>query len=125
MLRSRRLVPWLLVLVAIPVALLGLEASAPTACSQLPGAFSSGVTTEQSDTLGVVASHCETTRSGSGTIVEETIVNWSGLVASIALLFGAWVVGALAVNQVSRRTGGIGIALVSITMVGALGAFFV
>lgn len=109
----------------MPIALRGLDASFQLACNELPGAFSSGVTTEQSDTLAIVASHCETTRIADGLTTERTIVNWSGLVAAVALCLGAWLAGATIVGRIGRRMGGIGVALASVLIVGALALFFV
>src|SRR4051794_38452885 len=97
----RKLVPWLLVIAALPLAFLGLEASSQSpACEALPSAFGDDVRTVQSDTLeGLVATHCETTRIDDGTVASKTVVNWSGLVAAAALLIGVWLLGALAAGQ--------------------------
>ena len=122
----RKLIPWLLVIAALPIAFVGLDASSQNpACGELPGAFGKGVRTEQSDTLeGVVATHCETTRIDDGTVVSKTVINWSGLAAAAAFLVGIWLLGALVVGQVSRPTAGIGLAISSAVILIALATFF-
>ena len=123
----RKLVPWLLVLAALPFVFVGLDASSQSpACGQLPGAFGQGVRTEQSDTLdGLVATHCETTRIKDGAVATKTVVNWSGLAAAAAFLVGVWLLGAFAIGQVSRRTAGRGLAASLSVFLVALVAFFV
>jgi hypothetical protein len=101
-----------------------LFATSPTACGELAGAFSPGVTTRYSDTLVVVASHCETTRLADGAVVGKTIVNWSGLAAAAAVCIGAWLLGAVIGGRISPRKGGAGIALALALIAGSAAAFF-
>ena len=122
---GRGAIPWVCVLLALPVGLLVLYETAPVACNELPTAFSRGFHTEQSETLEVVASHCETTRVVDRAASEKTIVNWSGLVFAIALWVGAWLVGAGLVHVVDRRRGLAGAALAGVVATGALVVFFV
>ena len=110
----------------MPLALLGLAWSGPdSACNQIPSAFSRGVTTEQSETLEVLASHCAVTNNRTGAVMEKTIVNWSGIVAAIALCAGAWLLGATIAGTIDRRRGVLGITLAAGVMLIALAAFFV
>jgi hypothetical protein len=104
---GRRLLPWLLLLLALPVALWGVAVSAPAACDQLPTAFDEGVTTTHSGGLGsFVVDRCETTRAVDGAQNQVTVVNWSGLIAGMALCLAAWLAGALLAGRVPWRTGG-------------------
>jgi len=81
--RFRAAVPWLFLLLALWIALIGLDATAPVACDETPKAFTHGVTTVQSTTLEAVASRCEVTDRSTHVTVAKTVVNWSGLIASI------------------------------------------
>ena len=74
--------------------MIDLEATEPVACNEVPIAFDRGVETEQSTTLEVLASMCEVTDRSSQVTVEKTVVNWSGVVASIAGCIAAWLLGA-------------------------------
>lgn len=122
---ARRFAPWIFVALAIPVALAGLQESNQPACDELRGAFSPGVTTEQTETLSVLASKCETNRRADGATAERTIVNWAGMVAAVALLTGAWVAGATLTGGVSRQSGLAGIVLATVLILAALAAFFI
>jgi len=123
----RNLIPWLLVIAAVPFVFLGLEASSQSpACGELPGAFGKPVRTEQSETLGgYVATHCETTRIKGGAVASKTVINWSGLAAGAALLVGAWFLGAALVGQVSRRSAWSGMAVSSAVILIALATLFI
>ena len=119
------LVPWLFLLLALPAALYGLAVSSPVACSQLPGAFGRGVTTEHSDVAGgLIADRCETTRLGHGRVETLTIVNWSGLFAGIALCVGAWLFGSVLVQRVNRRAGTAGIGACGVVFLASVFAAF-
>lgn len=120
----RRLLPWALVGLVLPVALLGLVESSPQACSELPGAFSRAVVTEQRETLGVVASHCETTRLEEGDTASKTIVNCSGLVGASALLRGGVAGGRRGGRPHSSQDGSDRHRAALLAGVGALVAFF-
>jgi hypothetical protein len=122
----RSLVPWLITVAALPIVVVGLDASSQDpACDRLPGAFGNEVRTEQSDVLGgLVASHCETTDIGDGAVVAKTVVNWSGLVAGVAFLLGLWLLAGLAVGTVSRRIALTGTGAAMVAILAALLALF-
>jgi hypothetical protein len=105
----RSALPWLLVLLSVPVAALVLDGTAALACDELQGAFSRGVLTAQSDTLSVVASHCETTDLVDGSTIEKTVINWSGLITAAAILVGAWFLGAGLAGTANPRRALLGI----------------
>jgi hypothetical protein len=90
-------------LLALCIALVGLDATAPVACDETPKAFTHGVTTDQSTALEVVASHCEVTNRSTRVTVEKTVVNWPGLIASIAGCIAAWLLGAAIAGVMHRR----------------------
>lgn len=121
---AQRIAPWALVALALLPALLMLGFAAPAACDELPDAFSRGVTTEHSDTLWVVASHCETTSRATGTSASATVINWSGLVGATALLVGAWAAGAGAAGLIGSRPAVTVIGAAAAAGVVALAAFF-
>jgi hypothetical protein len=110
--------------VAFGVALVGLEATAPVACDEVPTAFSHGVKTEQSTTLDLVASSCEVTDRSTQVTVEKTVVNWSGLVAAIAGCAAAWLLGASLAGVVDRRRGLLRAAAGALVALGALVVLF-
>jgi hypothetical protein len=118
------MLPWAFLLLALPVALLVIAETAPTACGELHGAFSDGVTTEQSETLGgFVASRCEV-RNQEGVTDGLTVVNWSGLIAAISLCAGAWLAGASLTGRVRPRIGIVGVGVSAALIAGALTAYF-
>ena len=120
-----RLVPWIFLLLAAPVALWALVVSGPTACGEMEGAFRVGVTTESSTTLEFLADHCTITRNGDGAVERLTIVNGSGILAAIAVLVGAWFLGALIGRRVTWRRGAAGLGLSAALMLVAMATFFV
>ena len=102
-----------------------LGGTAPAACSELPGAFSHGVTTSYSDTLGgLLASHCEFTRHSDGVRVEKDVINWSGLASAVAICAGAWLTGAAIGGVVDWRKALAGVACCGLVVFAALAAFF-
>ena len=120
----RTALPWLLVALAIPVGLVGLERTSPAACDELPSAYARDVTTTHGGLLVAVTSYCRTERIGDGEVRQKTIVNWSGLGFAIGLPVAAWFVGATATGRISMRLGGAGIALSSALVAWAVVAFF-
>jgi hypothetical protein len=117
--------PWLFLFVGLWASILIINGAAPAACDQLSDAFRHGKHTEVSgDDLGFV-SRCAVTDRSTGTKVEKTEINWSGIIASVAGCIGAWLMGAAIVGLVDRRRG-LTFALASLLVAaGALVVFFV
>jgi hypothetical protein len=120
-----RLVPWIILVLALPVALWALAVTGPTACGEMEGAFRHGVTTKSSTTLELLADHCTITRNSDGAVTRSTIVNWSGILAALAILVGAWFLGALIGRQISWQRGLAGIGLATAAMFVAMATFFI
>lgn len=123
--RLRAAIPWVCLLLALSVALIGLDATAPVACNETPRTFTRGVTTDQSTTLGVVASRCAVTDRSTGVTVQKTVVNWSGLIASIAGCIAAWLLGAAIAGLMDRRRAFTWAAVFASAALGALVVLFV
>jgi hypothetical protein len=116
--------PSLFLLCAIWVSVLGLYGTAPVACDELPQVFRHGMKTRQSTTLEVVASHCEVTDRSTHETVENTEVNWPGLVASVAGCVAAWLLGASITRLVDRRRGLAATAVLALVATGGLLVLF-
>jgi hypothetical protein len=120
----RTLVPWVLLLLAVPVALAVLGASAPAACDELPRAFDEGGTTSYgSGPEGFIVDTCSWT-AANGTEEAVTVVNWSGLTVALALCVGAWFLGAAVAGRVRRRVGAGVVALSAAAVVLGTLSFF-
>ena len=119
----RWVIPWVLVLLALPIAALGLEATANSACIG-NGAFTKGVTTEATTTLDVLASTCKITDNSDGSVFQKTIINWAGIVFALSVVIGAWLLGATFARWVSWRKAALGILVVSAATVVAWAGYF-
>jgi hypothetical protein len=120
----RRAIPWLFLLVAAFPALVVLYETVGVACGEMPGAFDRGVTTTPSETLEVVASHCEIERHSDGLTTKLTIVNWSGIVFAIGICVAAWFGGAAIGRVVDRRKCLLVVAVAGSAAFVALATFF-
>lgn len=115
-----RLLPWALLVLALPVALWAIGVTAPAACNELPDAFRDGGTTSYNGGVeSFIVDHCERTES-DGSRDAVTIINWSGLSIALGLCAGAWFLGAALVGRVARRLGAGAIAVSAAAV--ALGA---
>jgi hypothetical protein len=115
--------PWLCVFVALwaSVGILGL--TAPAACDEAPRAFGSGVHTDVGGGWGFVST-CDVTDRSSGVRVDTTVVNWSGIICSLAGFIAAWLLGAAIVGLIDRRRGFAAAGGSLLVSVGALVTFF-
>lgn len=91
----------------------------------MQGAFRDGVTTESTTTLEVVADHCTITRNSDGGVRDLTIVHWPQMLASLAVLLGAWFLGALLGRHVPWRRGLLGMAAAGVVFLSAMLGLFV
>ena len=90
-------------LCALGASLVIVQATAPGGCYYLPEAFSQGVkTTFGGDDFGIYST-CATTSTATGEVTSYTDINWSGIVASLALCAGAWCLGGWISGLVGRR----------------------
>ena len=120
-----QVLPWLFLLVALWMAFLILNGTAPTPCSELPQAFDHGMKTEYSSSaIDALAASCRATDRATHETFEKTIVNWSGIVASVAGCAAAWLLGATIARMIDWRRGLLAAAALLLVAAAALMASF-
>lgn len=117
--------PWLFLLVGLWASVLIINGTGPVACNELPQAFEHGMGTEVSGDGWGIYSRCSVTDRATGATVEETIVNWSGIVTSLAGCIGAWFLGAALGGLVDRRRAALSAAIALMISAFALVTSFV
>lgn len=103
--RLKRALPWLFLVGALAISLVLVNGTAPSACDRMPRAFDRGVQTDVAgDELGLYSS-CEVTDTVTGASEKVTQINWSGLIAALALCAAGWCFGALLGGVLDLRRG--------------------
>ena len=105
--------PWLCVFVALVASVGIIGTTAPAACDEAPRAFGGGVDTEVGGDGWGFVSACDVTDRSSGERVDATVVNWAGIICSIAGVIAVWLLSSAIVGLINRRRGfaGGGLAL--------------
>jgi hypothetical protein len=118
------LLPWFFLLIALLLTVPLINGTAPAACEEIPNAYGRGVHTEPSGDRWGLVSRCKVTDRPTGLATQRTVVNWTGIIASIAGCIGAWFLGAAIGGLLDRKRAFVVASIALLTASGAMVLWF-